>query len=97
MNDFGRAFANMLYDRLEGGGLLQELQSSPEYAKAQQAYNDAYEALTGAEGFASGSPEQVLLNALDHLRDLEVQFIYRAGIQDGLSMTSPRFLVSGVA
>lgn len=97
MNDFGRAITNMLYDRMERGELLQELQSSPEYVKAQQAYNDAYEALAGAEGFSSGSPEQVLLNALDHLRDLEVQFIYRAGIQDGLSMTRPRFLVAGVA
>lgn len=97
MNDLGRALTNMLYDRLEGGGLLQELQSSPEYAKAQKAYDEAYEALSGAGGFASGSPEQVLLNALDHLRDLEVQFIYRAGIQDGLSMTSPGFLVAGVA
>ena len=97
MNDFGRAFTNMLYDRMEGGGFLQELQSSPEYIKVQQVYNDAYEALAGENGLASGSPEQALLDALNRLRDLEVQFIYRAGIQDGMSMTRPGFLVAGVA
>lgn len=97
MNDFGRAITNMLYDRMERGELLQELQSSPEYVKAQRAYDDAYDAIAGAGGFAVGSQEQLLLHALNHLRDLEVQFIYRAGIQDGLSMTSPGFLVAGVA
>ena len=97
MNDFGRAFTNMLYDRLEGGGFLQELQSSPEYIKAQQVYNDAYEALAGENGLVSGSLEQALLDALNHLRDLELQFIYRAGIQDGMSMSRPGFLVAGVA
>ena len=97
MNDFGRAFTNMLYDRMEGGGFFQGLQSSPEYIKAQHVYNDAYEALAGENGLASGSPEQALLDALNRLRDLELQFIYRAGIQDGMSMTRPGFLVAGVA
>lgn len=97
MNDFGHAFTNMLYDRLESAGFLQELQGTPEYAQAQRAYNEAYQALAGADGFISGSPEQALLDCLDRLRDLEAQFIYRAGIQDGMSMTRPGFLVAGVA
>lgn len=97
MTDFGHAFTNMLYDRMEGGGSLQKLQDTPEYAQAQQSYNEAYEALAGAEGFTSGSPEQALLDCLNRLRDLEAQFIYRAGIQDGMSMIRPGFLVAGVA
>lgn len=97
MTDFGHAFTNMLYDRLEGGRFLKKLQGIPEYAQAQRSYYEAYEALAGTEGFTSGSPEQALLDCLNRLRDLEAQFIYRAGIQDGLSMTRPGFLVAGVA
>lgn len=97
MTDFGHAFTNMLYDRMEGGEFLQKLQDTPEYARAQRAYNEAYKALAGADGFTSGSQEQALLNCLNRLRDLEAQFIYRAGIQDGMSMTRPGFLVAGVA
>jgi len=97
MNNFGHAFTNMLYDRLEGNGFFQELQDTPEYAQAKRAYNKAYEALAGADGFTSGSPEQDLLDCLNRLHDLEAQFIYRAGIQDGMSMTRPGFLVAGVA
>lgn len=97
MNDFGHAFTNMLYDRLERAGFLQELQDTPEYTQAQRAYNEAYKALAGVEGFTSESQEQALLDCLNHLRDLEAQFIYRAGIQDGMSMTRPGFLVAGVA
>ena len=96
MNEFGNAIADMLYSRMDDGEFLQRLQDSPAYAQAQQEYQTAYKVLAGDQGLAPSSQEQTLIDALRHIHDLELQYIYRAGLQDGINLKDPAFLTAGL-
>lgn len=97
MSDFGRAFANMLYDRLDDGQLFQKLQNDPHYTRSREACREAYRAIFGGGEGPGSNLERDFLNALLHLRDLELQYIYRAGVQDGISLSKVDFLVDGLS
>ena len=96
MSDFGHAFANMLYDRLENGQILQGLQGNHQYIQRREACKGAYRAIADEGKSPNNSVERDFLNAILRLRDLELQYIYRAGIQDGISLSKVDFLVDGL-
>ena len=97
MSDFGRVFANMLYDRLDDGQLLQKLQNDPHYTRSREACREAYGAIFGGGERTGSGLKRDFLNALLHLRDLELQYIYRTGVQDGISLSKVDFLVDGLS
>ena len=95
--EFGRAFKNMLIRRLDDPMTLAPLMESEAYCDAKQEYDGIHEAIFDSCNFADCDSVQALINALRVLHDMELNCLYRTGIQDGMLILTPDFRVSGVA
>lgn len=95
--DFGCAFRNMLISRLDDPMTFAPLADSAAYREARQEYDRLYEAVFDSKNFADANIVQELLNALRALHDMEVNYLYRTGLQDGMLMLTPDFRTLGVA
>jgi DNA-binding FadR family transcriptional regulator len=93
--EFGRAFNNMLMRRLDDPVTLAQLMESEAYSDAQQEYDAIYEAVFSGDSVDAASI-QALLNATRALHDMELDYLYRTGIQDGMLMLMPDFRTIGV-
>lgn len=87
---FYEAFTAMIYTRMEEPDFYSPLEGNVAYRAAQEAYRAAR---AQAE---DGGPVDALIHASNRLFDLQAQYIYRMGLQDGLSVSRNDFLAQGI-
>lgn len=90
--DFTYHLTDMFLHRFEVGGCLAQLQQSDTYRMAVREFQDARKAADGDT--VSREAVDRLVAAYSRLASLETQYIYRAGMQDALTMTRTDFLTA---
>jgi len=90
--NFTNGMTEMFLLRFEVGGCLAQLQKNDTYRMAVSEFQDARKAAEGET--VSREAVDRLTTAFGRLASLEAQYLYRAGMQDGLSMTRPDFLTA---
>jgi len=93
---FGASFSEMFLDRISNTDTFKPLQALESYQNAKAAYSSIRESLFDEKGKADIKAVEKLIRALHRIQDLEMEYIYRLGIQEGLSMRGPDFLISGI-
>lgn len=86
--NFYEAFTAMLYTRMEEPGFYNPLEESEAYRAAQEVYREAR-----AEAGENGD---ILAQAMGRVFDMQAQYLYRMGVQDGLSVSGSGFLTKGI-
>lgn len=90
--NFTNGMTEMFLLRFEVGGCLTQLQKNDTYRMAVSEFQDARKAAEGKT--VSREAVDQLMTTYGRLASLEAQYLYRAGMQDGLCMTRPDFLTS---
>jgi len=90
--NFTNGMTEMFLLRFEVGGCLAQIQKNDTYRMAVSEYQDARKAAEGKT--VSREAVDQLITTFGRLSSLEAQYLYRAGMQDGLSMTRPDFLTA---
>lgn len=90
--DFTYNLTDMFLHRFEVGSCLAQLQQNDSYRMAVSEFQDARKAADGDT--VSRETVDRLMTAYGRLASLEAQYIYRAGLQDALTMTRPDFLTA---
>jgi hypothetical protein len=110
---FGACFSEMFLNRISDLNTFAPLHATDAYQEARAAYEglfeDAFdephdgeprpvadEVLSTVSGVDPIAVE-ALMRAVHRMQDLEMEYIYRLGIQDGARLDKPGFLVDGLA
>lgn len=94
---FGTCFSNMFLDRISNPDTFAPLDEMSAYQDAQAAYDSAHSAIFDQGAAADHKSVQALIDALYRLQDMQMQYIYRVGIQDGMQVCRPDFCTVGIA
>ncbi len=89
--DFYQSVTCALYARIEDGAACEPLEATAAY---QEAQTDLERALDGLQDRQRA--ERAIL-AARRLADLQAQFFYRMGLQDGIRITAANFPAQGIA
>ena len=92
--DFTNGFSEMFLNRFETGGHLAQLQQCDTYRMAVSEFEEARKQAEGDN--VSAEAVDRLVAVFGRLASLEAQYIYRVGLQDGLSMARPDFLTANL-
>lgn len=92
-NLIGPAFAEMFYNRQDRGDIRSELEASQAYQEANTAFRSVRNELEEQLGIERS---EELMEAFLRLTDIESQYYYRLGIQEGLFLQSDQFLTEGI-
>ncbi len=90
--DFTYNLTDMFLHRFEVGGCLAQLQHNDTYRTAVSEFQDARKAAEGDT--VSREAVERVMTTFGRLVSLEAQYIYRAGMQDALTITRPDFLTA---
>ena len=92
--DFTKGFTDMFLNRFETGGYIVQLQQCETYRIAVSEFDEARKQADGDNVNAKAVDQ--LMAAFGRLANLEAQYLYRVGMQDGLSMARPDFLTANL-
>lgn len=95
-SSFGASFSEMFLDRISNNETYKPLQALEAYREAQTAYSSLCDSIFDTEAMSDKKAVQELIRALHRIQDIETEYIYRLGMQEGLSMRGPDFLISGI-
>lgn len=95
-SSFGASFSEMFLDRISNIDTFKPLQALESYQNAKSAYSSVYNTLCGETGKDDIKNIEKLIRALHRIQDIETEYIYRLGMQEGLNMRGPDFLISGI-
>ena len=94
--NFGACFSKMFLDRIANPDTFAPLKALERYQEAQAVYSLIHREIFDKDQAADQNTVQKLINALHSIQDLEMQYFYRLGIQEGVAMHKPDFLTVGV-
>jgi len=97
MNDdvlttFEESFSEMFLSRISDSDTFEQLHSLATYRDAKSKYDEAYEAV------AQNCPQALeeLMRTIHRIQDLEQEYLYRMGFQEGLRLQNVSFLTEGL-
>jgi hypothetical protein len=89
MSATSKHFGEMLLDRLDSKEHKDLLESIDTYTTAQQQLNEV-------ESLIPENVRKAIFEANRVMHDVELQVIYRTGIQDGIKLSSQNFITEGL-
>jgi hypothetical protein len=92
----GEGFAEMLYNRIDGGTMRQELEQSERQKEVVRKFEELRETLKGSLPADMQGKLQELIDAHFSLLDMEANYFYRVGLQEGIHILSTNFLTEGL-
>jgi hypothetical protein len=92
----GEGFAEMLYNRIDGGTMRQELEQSEQQIETIKAFDELRETLKEALPADMQGKLQELSNVHYRLLNMEANYFYRVGLQEGIHILSTNFLTEGI-
>lgn len=95
-SDFGPSFSKMFLDRISDIDTFKPLQALKAYQDAKTAYSSLYNSIFDTEVVPDKKTVLELIRAIHRIQDMEMEYIYRLGIQEGVSMRAADFLISGI-
>lgn len=93
---FDTSFSNMFLDSVSDIETFAPLHALESYQEAKAAYSALHTEIFDNNHAADEKTVQAIMNAIHRIQDLEMQYIYRMGIQNGIHMSKPDFLIGGV-
>lgn len=94
--NFGHEFNEMFLTRLDDLATLAPLHALEAFQKAQRAAETARMALEENIPAEQQSTITGLVNAFHRMADLQMEFCYRLGMQEGIVLNKPEFLTIGL-
>jgi hypothetical protein len=92
---FGAVINEVLFESVSTPEFFSPLEECADYREAKAEYDSLYDEVFSGASVNAGQVQK-LLNAQSRLNDAQAQFIYRTGIQAGISLSTPEFLTEGM-
>lgn len=95
-SQFGVTFSEMFLDRIADKEVFAPLEVLERYQSKMQVYGAAHAAIFDTLDQSGTEPVQTLLTALYSVQDMQMEYIYRLGLQEGMRIGLPSFLTEGI-
>ena len=96
ITNFGTHFSTMFLRRIADLDTFAPLHSIHPYQEAQAEYSALRDQVFDQDNAIDASVVQAIINALHCIQDLEMEYLYRLGIQEGMRIREPEFLTEGM-